>query len=135
MVTFVPQFVSADCFEWDAAVLADMDERGEDRRDWEQHMAAAARRAASDPPPVATVSQVADHVEHVREVAGIEHVGLGGDFDGCDPMPEGLSDVTGYPALVAELLERGWSESEIGALTCRNALRVMRDAESVASDS
>jgi membrane dipeptidase len=134
MVTFVPQFVSNDCFEWDAAVLADMDERGEDRRDWEQHMAAAARRAAIDPPPVATVAQVADHVEHVREVAGLEHVGLGGDFDGCDPMPEGLADVTGYPALIAELLDRGWSETEIGALTCRNALRVLRDAESVASN-
>jgi len=133
MVTFVPQFVANDCFEWDAAVLAEMDERGEDRRDWEQHMAAAARRAAVEPPPVATVKQVADHVEHVREVAGIDHVGLGGDFDGCDPMPEGLSDVTGYPALIAELLERRWSEIEIGALTCRNAIRVLRDAESVAS--
>jgi len=133
MVTFVPQFVSNDCFEWDAAVLAEMDERGEDRRDWEQHMAAAARRAAIDPPPVATVTQVADHVDHVREVAGMEHVGLGGDFDGCDPMPEGLSDVTGYPALIGELLGRGWSESEISALTCRNAIRVLRDAESVAS--
>jgi membrane dipeptidase len=96
-------------------------------------MAAAARRAATSPPPVATVRQVADHVEHVREVAGLEHVGLGGDFDGCDPMPEGLSDVTGYPALIAELLDRGWSEAEVGALTCRNALRVLRDAEAVAA--
>jgi len=82
MVAFVPQFVSVGCFEWDSTVLADMDDRGEDRRDWEQHMAAAARRAAVEPPPVATVAQVADHVEHVREVAGVEHVGLGGDFDG-----------------------------------------------------
>ena len=135
MVTFVPQFVSNDCFEWDAAVLAEMDDRGEDRRDWEQHMAAAARRAAIERPPVATVQQVADHVEHVREVAGWEHVGLGGDFDGCDPMPEGLSDVTGYPALIAELLDRHWSEGEISALTCRNAIRTIRDAESVASEA
>jgi membrane dipeptidase len=133
MVTFVPQFVSRDCYEWDAAVLADMVDRGEDPRDWEQHMAAAARRAATEPPPVATVRQVADHVEHVREVAGVEHVGLGGDFDGCDPMPEGLADVTGNPALIAELLGRGWSEREVGALTCRNALRVLRDAEAVAA--
>ncbi|HVU92997.1 MAG TPA: dipeptidase [Jatrophihabitans sp.] len=133
MVAFVPQFVSRDCYEWDAAVLAEMAERGEDPRDWQQHMAAAARRAATSPPPVATVRQVADHVEHVREVAGLEHVGLGGDFDGCDPMPEGLSDVTGYPALIAELLDRGWSEAEVGALTCRNALRVLRDAEAVAA--
>src|SRR4051794_20897402 len=132
MVTFVPQFVSAECFEWDSAVLAGMDDRGEDRRDWEQHMAATARQAAIDPPPVATIAQVADHVEHVREVAGVEHVGLGGDFDGCDPMPEGLADVTGYPALIAELIDRGWVESEIGALTSRNAVRVLRDAESAA---
>jgi len=68
-------------------------------------------------------------------VAGWEHVGLGGDFDGCDPMPEGLSDVTGYPALIAELLDRHWSESEISALTCRNAIRTIRDAESVASEA
>jgi len=133
MVTFVPQFVSNDCHAWDSAVLADMDARGEDRRDWGRHMAAAAERAKTDPPPVATVAQVADHVEHVREVAGLAHVGLGGDFDGCDPMPEGLRDVSGYPALIAELLDRGWSETEIGALTCRNAIRVLRDAESVTS--
>jgi membrane dipeptidase len=132
MVAFVPQFVSTDCHAWDSAVLADMDARGEDRRDWALHMAAAARRAESEPPPVATVAQVADHVEHVREVAGLEHVGLGGDFDGCDPMPEGLADVTGYPRLIAELLDRSWSETEIGALTCRNAIRVLHDAEPAA---
>jgi membrane dipeptidase len=133
MVAFVPWFVSNDCHAWDHAVLEDMDARGEDRRDWEAHVAAAARRAQVEPPPVATVAQVADHVEHVREVAGLDHVGLGGDFDGCDPMPEGLSDVTGYPALIAELLDRGWSEDELAALTHRNVVRVLRDAESVAA--
>ena len=70
-----------------------MDARGEDPRDWTAHMAAAARQAKTDPPPMATIAQVADHVEHVREVAGVEHVGIGGDFDGCDPMPAGLEDV------------------------------------------
>ncbi len=134
MVTFVPAFVSNDCHAWDHAVLVEMDERGEDRRNWTAHMAAAARRAQTDPPPVATVAQVADHVEHVREVAGLEHVGLGGDFDGCEPMPAGLEDVAGYPALVAELLERRWSEDELGALTHRNPVRVLRDAESVMSE-
>jgi membrane dipeptidase len=129
MVTFVPAFVSNECHAWDSAVLADMDERGENRRDWTAHMAAAARRAATDPAPVATVAQVADHVEHVRAVAGIDHVGLGGDFDGCEPMPAGLEDVSTYPALVAELLERQWSEDDIAALTHGNIVRVLHDAE------
>jgi membrane dipeptidase len=132
MVTFVPQFVSTPCQQWDAAVVADMIERGENPGDWDAHQAASARQAASDPPPVATIAQVADHVEHVREVAGREHVGLGGDFDGCDPMPAGLEDVSTYPALIAELLERRWSEDELAALTWGNALRVLRDAEAVA---
>jgi membrane dipeptidase len=133
MVTFVPQFVSAACNEWDEAVLVELDASGGDRRDWEQHMAAAARQAVIDPPPVATVGQVADHVEHVRAVAGIAHVGLGGDFDGCDPMPAGLEDVAGYPNLIGELIGRGWSEGELAALTRGNILRVMRDVEAVAS--
>ena len=95
-------------------------------------MAAAAELRQAHPAPVATVAQVADHVEHVRAVAGIEHVGLGGDFDGCDPMPAGLEDVAGYPALIAELRRRGWSEPELAALTRGNVLRVLRDAEAVA---
>ncbi len=133
MVTFVPQFVSSACHEWDCAVLAEMDDNGEDRRDWTAHMAAAARRAKTDPAPVATIAQVADHVEHVREVAGIEHVGIGGDFDGCDPMPAGLADVSGYPALIDELLARGWSETDVAALAHENVVRVLRDAEQVAT--
>ncbi|HEX3335128.1 MAG TPA: dipeptidase [Jatrophihabitans sp.] len=132
MVTFVPAFVSAACHEWDHAVLTEMDERGEDRRDWTAHMAAAARRARTHPAPVATVAQVADHVEHVRSVAGIEHVGIGGDFDGCEPMPDDLSDVSMYPALIEELLDRAWSEAEIAALTRGNIIRVLRDAEHAA---
>jgi membrane dipeptidase len=132
MVTFVPAFVSEACKEWDDAVLAEMAERGEDRRDWDAHMAASADYARRHPAPVATVADVADHVEHVREVAGIPHVGLGGDFDGCESMPEGLDDVTGYPALIAELIERRWSEADLAALTRENILRVLRDCESTA---
>ncbi len=135
MVTFVPQFVSRECKEWDEAVLADMVERGEDPKDWSAHMAAAARRAVRDPMPAATAAQVADHVEHVREVAGIDHIGIGGDFDGCDPMPVDLSDVSAYPALIDELLSRSWSEAEIAALANGNAVRVLRDAEQVARAS
>ncbi len=132
MVTFVPQFVSADCKDWESAVLAGMAERGEDRRNWQAYTAAAARHAEREPMPVATAKQVADHVEHVREVAGIEHVGLGGDFDGCETMPVDLADVAAYPTLIAELLARGWSEQDVAALTRRNVLRVLHDAEQVA---
>jgi membrane dipeptidase len=129
MVTFVPYFISEDCRSYDAAVAAQMLERGENYRDWHAHMRAIARYAARNPRPVATVSQVADHVCHVREVAGVAHVGLGGDYDGCDSMPSGLDDVAGYPNLIAELMDRGWSEAELAALTGENALRALADAE------
>ena len=66
-------------------------------------------------------------------MAGIEHVGLGGDFDGCDPMPAGLADVSCYPNLIEELIGRGWSERDLAALTRGNILRVMRDVEAVAA--
>jgi membrane dipeptidase len=95
-------------------------------------MRAAAERAASHPRPNATVAQVADHVEHVRAVAGVEHVGLGGDFDGTDQLPEGLSDVSMYPTLFAELARRGWTEADLAQLASGNILRVLREAEKTA---
>jgi membrane dipeptidase len=78
------------------------------------------------PPPV-TVTDVADHIDHVREVAGVEHVGIGGDYDGCPELPEGLTDVSGYPRLLAELADRGWSDDDLRKLTGENALRVLAD--------
>ena len=89
---------------------------------------------ATHPRPTATVAQVADHVEHAREVAGVEHIGLGGDFDGTDTLPAGLDDVAGYPRLLAELAARGWSEAELEALTGRNILRVLRESERLAEE-
>jgi membrane dipeptidase len=129
MVTFVPQFVSEDCREWDAQVLAGMVERGQNPRDWDLHMAEVARYAQDHIRPEATAAQVADHVEHVRAVAGIAHVGLGGDYDGCDRLPIGLRDVTGYPALLAELADRGWSAEDLAALTSGNIRRVLNDSD------
>jgi membrane dipeptidase len=130
MVTFVPSFVSEECRAYDAEVTARMLERGENVRDWQARMAAVADHAASGHArPEATIAQVADHVDHVREVAGVAHVGLGGDYDGCDQLPVGLEDVTGYPALIAELLDRGWSEADLAALTGENVLRVLADAQ------
>jgi membrane dipeptidase len=85
------------------------------------------------PLPQATLAQVADHVDHVREVAGVEHVGLGGDFDGTSDVTVGLEDVSASPALFAELLGRGWTESDCAALTGGNLLRALREAESFAA--
>ena len=70
----------------------------------------------------------------MREVAGIDHVGLGGDYDGVEVLPTGLEDVTGYPALLAALADRGWSADDLARLTCRNVLRVMRDVASGARE-
>jgi len=128
MVTFVPYFVSDDCRAYDEEVAVEMLHRGENVRDWHARMRAIARYAETHPRPQATVAQVADHIEHVREVAGIDNVGIGGDYDGCDALPVGLEDVSGYPRLIAELIERGWSEPEVAALTGENVLRVLADA-------
>ena len=129
MVTFVPYFVSAECNDYINAVTAEMLVRGENPRDWEAKMLATARYAEVVPRPRATPAQVADHVEHVREVAGLAHVGLGGDYDGCDELPVGMEDVTGYLPLIEELQSRGWSSAELAALTGENVLRVLGDAE------
>ena len=94
--------------------------------------AAKQEYARAHPAPRATLAQVADHVEHVRAVAGVDHVGLGGDFDGTDDLPDGLADVSCYPALIAELLDRGWSEQDCAQLAGGNVLRVMREAETAA---
>jgi membrane dipeptidase len=84
------------------------------------------------PQPAARLADVVAHLAHVREVAGIDHVGLGGDYDGVDRLPEGLEDVSAYPRLLAALREDGWSDSDLARLTCRNILRTMRDVEDVA---
>jgi membrane dipeptidase len=82
--------------------------------------------------PRVTVAQVADHVEHARDVAGVDHVGLGGDFDGAFGFPDGLSDVSMYPNLFAELVQRGWSDEDLAKLASGNFLRVLREVERVA---
>jgi membrane dipeptidase len=109
-----------------------MERRGMDTGDRASRASARREYAQAHRPPVATLAQVADHVEHVRDVAGVDHVGLGGDYDGTDDVPEGLADVSCYPALVAELLDRGWSEEDCARLAGGNVLRVMREAETAA---
>jgi membrane dipeptidase len=132
MVTFVPQFVSTACRDWDLAAAEEADRRGIDYR----NVAARAELkdwADENPMPAATVSDVADHVEHVRDVAGIDHVGIGGDFDGTGELPEGLGDVSCYPALFAALIDRGWSPQDCAKLANGNVLRVMEDAVDAAA--
>jgi membrane dipeptidase len=132
MVTFVPFFVSAACREWELASAAEAQRRGLDFRDIEGREQLN-DWVAAHPMPVATVSDVADHVDHVRSVTGIDHVGLGGDFDGVGQLPAGLDDVSGYPVLFAELLARGWTQTDCGKLASGNILRVLRDATDAAT--
>ena len=132
MVTFVPAFVSQECRDWEAGLAAEMRQRGLDPDNPTSRASARQAHARRNPAPRATLAQVADHIEHVREVAGVEHVGIGGDFDGTDDLPDGLTDVSCYPALFAELLARGWSEPDCVALAGGNILRVLREAEATA---
>src|SRR6185437_220466 len=115
MVTFVPQFVSAACREWDLAAAAEAERRGIDYRTMSER-AQLDDWAQQHPMPVATVSDVADHVDRVRAVAGPDHVGIGADYDGTSQLPVGLTDVSCYPALFSELLDRGWSAADLGQL-------------------
>jgi membrane dipeptidase len=132
MLTFVPSFVSGDVARWDARLREAMTAAGRDHRDVAAREAFAA--AWDGPPrPRATLADVVAHVEHAREVAGVDHIGLGGDYDGTAELPAGLEDVSRYPALFAALLERGWSEPDLAKLAGRNALRVLRAAEEVAA--
>jgi membrane dipeptidase len=84
--------------------------------------------------PKTTVGKVADQVEYVRRVAGVEHVGIGGDFDGNTEWPEGLSDVSMYPNLFAELIRRGWSDADLKLLAGENVLRALERAEAVSRE-
>jgi membrane dipeptidase len=135
MATFVPKFVLPEAGEWMIAADANMVAHGFDRADVSPE-AMEVQRAyeAANPPPVATPATVADHLDHMREVAGVDHIGLGGDYDGTAFTPRGLEDVSGYPNLIAELLGRGWSEADLAKLTWANAVRALRDAENVARD-
>ena len=133
MLTFVPAFVSQECADWFAGLKEFTASKGLDPRSFTDIRSVEPEWTAAHPTPRATLSQVADHIEHVREVAGVEHVGLGGDFDGTDEVAAGLEDVSTYPALFAELLRRGWTEPDCAALAGGNLLRALRSAEGVAS--
>jgi membrane dipeptidase len=135
MVNFVPAFVSQACRDWERDFAEEMKRRGFDFANVPGRGQVRAERAAwmeSHPRPAVTLAEVANHAEHVREVAGVDHVGIGSDYDGVDWLPEGLEDVSCYPALIAELLGRGWSEEDCGKLASGNILRALRAAEQTA---
>lgn len=139
MVNFYPGYVSQARANWDA------DEAGEAARlnappysglyvgQPERAKAALAAWKAAHPMPVVTVAEVADHIDHVRQVAGVDHVGLGSDFDGVPDTPTGLDGVDRFPAILTELARRGWSDPDLAKVAGGNILRVMRRAEDVAA--
>jgi membrane dipeptidase len=132
MVAFVPFFVSQECTDWFAALKAFAAGRGLDPDNLSAVFGLLPEWERDNPMPPATIAQVADHIEHVREVAGIAHVGIGADFDGTPILPQGLGDVSRYPALFHELQRRRWSESDLRALAGANILAALRGAESYA---
>ncbi|WP_327677549.1 dipeptidase [Kitasatospora sp. NBC_00458] len=130
MATFVPKFILPAAIEWTRSADDNMAAHGFDALDiTPDGMACQRAFEEANPRPAATASTVADHLDHMREVAGIDHIGIGGDFDGTAFLPAGLDDVAGYPNLIGELLRRGWSATDLGKLTWHNAVRVLRDAE------
>jgi membrane dipeptidase len=133
MVTFVPGFISARVAAWSQAETSERERlRRQHPKDDRAVAAGLAAWRKNHPAPRATLADAADHIDHVRRVAGIDHVGIGGDFDGISTVPDGLEDVSTYPALTAELLRRGYSDDDVRKINGRNVLRVMREAERVA---
>lgn len=138
MVNFAPGYVSDARNHWDADRAAEQTRYNSPPfvglyiGQPERAKAALDQWEKEHPRPAATLAQVADHIEHIRLVAGVDHVGLGSDFDGIEDTPTGLPGVNAYPALLAELLRRGWTDADIAKLAGGNVLRVMADAEQVA---
>lgn len=134
MVTFVPGFISEPVRAWGAARAAETTRlTALNPGDPTAVKAGVDAWVAANPAPKATIEDVIAHIQHVRDVAGVDHVGLGGDYDGVDSLPVGLEGVDGYPRLLAELMNRGWSEADIRKISGENLLRVMRAVERVAA--
>jgi membrane dipeptidase len=131
MVTFVPAFVSKAVNSYTTTEEAQQRKLAAELPSASAVAAAMADWRRSNPMPRATIGDVADHIDHIRQIAGIDHVGLGGDLDGITYVVQGLEDVSKYPYLIAELLRRGYSDEDIRKIASRNILRVLRSAEQV----
>lgn len=134
MVTFVPGFISQEIRDWSLARTAERDRLAALGGNDDQVAQGLTVWAEANPLPQASLSQVADHIAHIRDVAGIDHVGLGGDFDGIPSTIPGLDSVADYPGLLEELARRGWSDADLAKLAGANVLRVMRRVEAVAAE-
>ena len=134
MVTFVPQFLSAKVTAWSKLQT---EEENRLKQQFATDPAAVKSKLAdwvkANPAPRATIADTADHIDHIKKIAGVDHIGLGGDFDGITSVVEGLEDVSKYPALTAELLRRGYRDEEIKKILGLNVLRVMRAVEKVSA--
>ena len=134
MITFVPGFISERVRAWGAARSAEEARlKTLNPGDPGAVTDGLTRWAAANPTPRAGIADLVAHIQHVRDVAGIDHVGLGGDFDGVSALPEGVEGVDAYPRILAALMARGWSEADIRKLAGENMLRVMRAVEAVAA--
>ena len=133
MVTFVPAFVSPEVAAWEGQAKEQTDGIKEAVSDTVEQKRRFEEWKSTHPRPSATLAQVADHIEHVRKVAGSDHVGIGSDFDGIDTTPEGLEDVSKFPQLFAELIRRGWSDGDLRRLAGQNILRALRATEATAA--
>ncbi|MFO1240109.1 MAG: dipeptidase [Sphingomonadaceae bacterium] len=133
MQVLLPDYVSEEVRQWEAAKAAE-EARSSTlfKGDPAGAAGAVADWIAAHPRPHATIAQVADHIDHIREIAGIDHIGIGGDFDGMDSVVDGLGDVSTYPALFAELARRGYSQQDLEKIASRNLIRVFRATEAVA---
>jgi membrane dipeptidase len=131
--TFVPWFLTAEGADANEAEWREIRRLKEEHPDDPDAVRAAVEQMEeSQPTPPSSVQDVADHIDHIRDVAGIDHVGVGSDFDGLPGIPDGLEDVSTYPALFAELADRGYDDEALAKVAGRNVLRVMRAAERVA---
>jgi len=134
MVTFVPQFLSAKVAAWGKLQT---EEENRLKQQFANDPAAVKAKLAdwvkANPAPRATIADTADHIDHIKKIAGIDHIGFGGDFDGITSVVEGLEDVSKYPSLTAELLRRGYRDEEIKKILGLNILRVMRAVETVSA--
>jgi membrane dipeptidase len=139
MVNFATSYISEERRQWEAARVAEQSRYNSPPfgglyiGDPDRAKAALAAWVKQHPQPVATLAQVADHIEHIRKVAGADHVGLGSDFDGIPDAPVGLEGVDKYPALLAELMRRGWTDADVAKLAGENMLRVMAAVETVSA--
>lgn len=134
MVAFVPGFVSAKVAAFGARTTAARDSIHKlYLGDSSAQARAVTTWRANNPAPVAVLGDVADHLDHIKQVAGAAHVGLGADFDGITETVQGLGDVSTYPGLLAELVRRGWLDSEIRGVAGENVLRVFTRAEAVSA--